>query len=148
MSHDASMCADAYLDGVLVGEEVDDLERVCNDADGEELLSVVAALHHQASRKGVRVCKVYSKYRQRNTPVNQSLNDGHLRLLELLLGITASGVGEVDGVTDLDVVGEGDVVHIDAVRTSIVSGCNSSKNNRGWRCTHSWVSHLPKSLTS
>ena len=81
-------------------------------------------------------------------PVNQSLNDGHLRLLELLLGITASGVGEVDGVTDLDVVGEGDVVHIDAVRTSIVSGCNSSKVNRGWNCTHSWVSHLPKSLTS
>ena len=83
-----------------------------------------------------------------NAPVNQSLNDGHLRLLELLLGITASGVGEVDSVTDLNVVGEGDVVHIDAVRTSIVSGCNSSKNNRGWRCTHSWVSHLPKSLTS
>ncbi len=60
-------------------------------------------------------------------PVNQALNDGHLRLLELLLGITASGVGEVDGVTDLDVVGEGDVDDVDAVRTSIVSACRPGK---------------------
>ena len=37
-----------YLDGVLVGEEVDDLERVRDNADGQELLAVVAALHHQA----------------------------------------------------------------------------------------------------
>ena len=36
------------LDGVLVREEVDDLERMCDDADGQELLAVVAALHHQA----------------------------------------------------------------------------------------------------
>ena len=38
-----------YLDGVLVGEEVDDLESVRDDADSQELLSVVAALHHQAT---------------------------------------------------------------------------------------------------
>ena len=37
-----------YLDGVLVGEEVDDLERVRDNADGQELLAVVATLHHQA----------------------------------------------------------------------------------------------------
>ena len=37
-----------YLERVLVGEEVDDLERVRDDADGQELLAVVAALHHQA----------------------------------------------------------------------------------------------------
>ena len=37
----------AHLDGVLVGEEVDDLERVRDDADGEELLAVVAAVHHE-----------------------------------------------------------------------------------------------------
>lgn len=41
---------DEDLDGVLVREEVDDLERVRDDADGEELLAVVAALHHQAAR--------------------------------------------------------------------------------------------------
>ena len=48
-------------------------------------------------------------------PVNQSLNDGHLRLLELLLGITTGGGGEVDGVADLDVVREGDVLDFDSV---------------------------------
>ena len=63
------------------------------------------------------------------TPVHQSLHDRHLSLLELLLSVTSSGVGKVDGVTDLDVVGEGDVVHIDAVCTNIDSGCNSSKVN-------------------
>ena len=40
-----------YLDGVLVGEEVNDLKRVRNNADGHELLAVVAALHHQALRQ-------------------------------------------------------------------------------------------------
>ena len=48
-----------------------------------------------------------------NAPVDQSLDNGHLSLLELLLGITASGVGEVDGVADLDVVGQGDVLDLD-----------------------------------
>ena len=37
-----------HLDGVLVGEEVDDLKRVRDNADGQELLAVVAALHHHA----------------------------------------------------------------------------------------------------
>ena len=54
-------------------------------------------------------------------PVNQSLNDGHLRLLELLLGITASGVGEVESVTDLDVVRKGDVFYFDTTRISFHS---------------------------
>ena len=45
-------------------------------------------------------------------PVNQSLNDGHLRLLELLLGVTAGGVGKVDGMADLDVVGQRDVLDL------------------------------------
>jgi len=54
--------------------------------------SVVTALHHQA--------------------VDQSLDDRHLSLLELLLGITASGVGEVNGVADLNVICEGDILHL------------------------------------
>jgi len=37
------------LDGVLVGEEVDDLERVGDNTDGKEFLSVIAAFHHQAT---------------------------------------------------------------------------------------------------
>lgn len=40
----------ADLDGVLVGEEVDDLERVRDNADGEELLAVVTAIHHHATQ--------------------------------------------------------------------------------------------------
>ena len=36
------------LDGVLVGEEVDDFESVSNNSDSQELLAVVAALHHHA----------------------------------------------------------------------------------------------------
>lgn len=45
-------------------------------------------------------------------PINQSLNNGHLRLLELLFGITAGGMGNVDGMADLDVVGQRDVLHL------------------------------------
>ena len=50
-----------------------------------------------------------------NAPVDQSLNNGHLGLLELLLGISSSGVGHVDSVSDLDVISEGDVLHLNAV---------------------------------
>lgn len=134
---------DENLDWVLVGEEVDDLERVRDDADGEELLAVVATLHHQA-------CEA-SAFRDlwcrgKDTPVNQSLNDGHLRLLELLLGITAGGVREVDGVADLDVVGQGDVLDLDTVELAV--GSILLGLVRTERSTHSWVSHFPKSLTS
>jgi hypothetical protein len=45
----------ANLDWVLVCKEVDDLECMCNDADGQQFLSVVATLHHKT--KGV-----YSHY--------------------------------------------------------------------------------------
>lgn len=46
-------------------------------------------------------------------PVHQSLNDGHLRLLELLLGVTASSVGKVDRMAELDVIGQRDVLDFD-----------------------------------
>lgn len=63
-----------------------DLEGVGDDADGHDLLSVVAAVHHEG--------------------VGETLNDGALGLAESLLGVTTSRVGEVDGLTDLDVVAE------------------------------------------
>ena len=66
--------------------ETYDLEGVGNDADSHELLSVVAAVHHER--------------------VGKTLNDGALGLAESLLGVTTSRVGEVDGLTDLDVVAE------------------------------------------
>lgn len=61
-----------------------DLEGVGNNADSHELLAVVAAVHHQG--------------------VGETLNDGAVGLAEPLDGITTSGVGDVDGRSDLDVV--------------------------------------------
>lgn len=45
-----NLLSEAHLDGVLVGEKVDDLESVRDNADSQELLSVVASLHHQARK--------------------------------------------------------------------------------------------------
>jgi len=63
----------AHLDGVLVGQQVDDLESVGDDPDGQELLSVVPSVHHQR--------------------VDETLDDGHTALGELLLGVSAGVVG-------------------------------------------------------
>ena len=56
---------------------------------------------------------LYLRERAWGAPVNQSLDNGHLCLLELLLGITASSVRQIDSVADLDVVREGNVLHFD-----------------------------------
>ena len=61
-----------------------DLEGVRNDADGHELLAVVATVHHEG--------------------VGEALNDGAVGLAEALDGIATGGVREVDGGADLDVV--------------------------------------------
>jgi hypothetical protein len=101
---------DSDLDGVLVRHEMDlprrgqqrspkkpppdlrrsrvvrayNLERVSNDPDSHELLSVVSAVHHER--------------------VRQSLDDGAVGLSESLDGISASRVGNVDGVSERDVI--------------------------------------------
>jgi len=61
-----------------------DFEGVGDDADGHELLAVVAAVHHQG--------------------VGEALNDGALGLAEPLDGIPAGAVWDVDGLADLDVI--------------------------------------------
>ena len=61
-----------------------DFEGVCNDTDGHELLSVVTAVHHQG--------------------VGETLDDGALCFAESLRGVSASSMGEIDGVAQLDVV--------------------------------------------
>ena len=73
----------ASRDGAGCGETYD-LERVGDDADSHELLSVVAAVHHER--------------------VGETLDDGALGLPEPLNGISASRVGDVDGGADLDVI--------------------------------------------
>ena len=55
-----------------------------NNANSHQLLSVVAAVHHEG--------------------VGQPLNDGAVGLAESLGGISTSRVGEVDGGTNLDVI--------------------------------------------
>ena len=70
-----------YLDGVLVGEEVDDLKRVRDNADGQELLSVVATLHHQA--RYVQKCQLHiSTWDQ-----NQGVTAAHLSTNRSTMGI-------------------------------------------------------------
>ena len=74
-------------------------------------------------------------------PVHQALDDRHLSLLELFLGKTASSVRKVNGVTDLNVICERDILHLNTVNYQISAF--------HLQClTHSWVSHFPKSLTS
>lgn len=59
-----------------------------NDADSHELLAVVAAVHHER--------------------VGEALDNRAVGLAEALDGITASGVRDVDGGADLDVVAVGE----------------------------------------
>lgn len=61
-----------------------DLESVGDNADSHQLLSVVAAVHHEG--------------------VGQSLNDGAIGLAKSLDGISASRVGDIDGVSQRNVV--------------------------------------------
>ena len=100
---------DEDLDGVLLSDEVDDLESVLHDSDGHELLAVVSAVHHEPVRELV----ARDGEELFDARVDQSLDDRHSSLGELLLGISASGVGDVDGVVDVDVVGERDVLDLD-----------------------------------
>lgn len=53
--------------------------------------------------------------RRIGVPVNETLDDGHLCLLELLLCITTRCVGEVNCVADLDVICQRYVLDLDAV---------------------------------
>jgi hypothetical protein len=47
-------------------------------------------------------------------PIDEPFHNRHLCLLELLLGITASGMGEVNSVANLDVVSQGNVFNLNA----------------------------------
>lgn len=53
----------------------------------------------------------YGKYTVGDSPVDQTLDNGHLRLFELLLGVSSSGMWEVDGMANLDVIGQGDILY-------------------------------------
>lgn len=74
--------ADSRIVGM--GNATYNFESMSNNADSHELLAVVAAVHHER--------------------VGQALNDRALGLAEALGGIATSGMGEVDGRANLNVI--------------------------------------------
>jgi hypothetical protein len=64
----------AYLDRVLVSKEMDNLKRVCDNADGHELLAVVTALHHQAIYRidSVNNCSILERLRTAHLSTRRS----------------------------------------------------------------------------
>lgn len=75
---------------------MDDLEGVVDNATGQQLLSVVPAVHHQGA--------------------DEALCDWTGSLSELLCLVAACGVWQVDGVgCDHDVVQQRHVLHFDAL---------------------------------
>ena len=78
-------------------KKVNDFEAVLHDANGQELLAVVATVHHQG--------------------VDETLNDGALGLAETLGSITSSTVWKIASVllADSDVILERDVRNADFV---------------------------------
>ena len=74
------------LNGILVREQVNDLERVLDDADGHEFFAGVASFFHQAD--------------------GEAFHDGTRGFAEALLGVATGRVWQVGGVVAL----AGDVV--------------------------------------
>jgi hypothetical protein len=87
------------LYGVLVGQEVDDLEGVLDDAHSHALLTVVATVHHQR--------------------VGETLDNGALGLAETLDVVALGGVGEESVVSllllDSNVVLQSDIADGDVI---------------------------------
>ena len=93
---------------------MDDFEGVGDNTESKELLAVIATLHHETNHGLTRLTRPLSwDGRCGSIPVHQSLDNGHLSLLELFLSVTTSGVREIDGMMNLDVVVEGDVFYFD-----------------------------------
>jgi len=81
------------LNGVLVGHDVNDLEGVSHYSDGHQLLAVVSAVHHKR--------------------VRQSLDDWALCFPESLRSVSTSGVRDVNGRSNLNVISQRDISDFD-----------------------------------
>lgn len=79
---DSAPAGTTYLEGVLVGQQVHNLERLLQNANGQQLLAVVASLAHQC--------------------VGQALHNGAQSLPETLDLVATRRVWEVDLVLGLD----------------------------------------------
>jgi hypothetical protein len=47
-------------------------------------------------------------------PVDKTFNYGHLSFLELFFGVSTSGMGKINSMTDLNIIRQRDVLHFDA----------------------------------
>lgn len=79
---------------------MDNLKGVLDNAHGKELLAVVAAVHHER--------------------IGKTLDDGALSLAESLVGISSSAVRQVNGLTNLNIVGKGNVLDLDSLKGPLV----------------------------
>ena len=79
-------------------------------------------------------------------PVYQPLDNWHLSLFELFLGITASSVRKVDGMADLNIISERNILYFDTVCVGFPAVSTPIVISEA--PTHSCVSHFPNSLTS
>lgn len=95
------------LERVLVGEQVDNLKSVLDNADSLKLLTVVAAVHHKR--------------------VGETLNNGALGLAETLGSVSASRVRKVNSSSDLDVVGERDILDLNIVERPFVEKLDGAR---------------------
>jgi len=80
---------------------MDDFERMCNNADSEKLLAVIATLHHQ-TESTLSMQPTIRHYH--NLPVHEPFNYWHLSLLELFFRVSPSGMGKINGMADLNVI--------------------------------------------
>ena len=80
---------------------MDDFERMCNNADSEKLLAIIATFHHQT--ESAQLMQPTTRH-YHNLPVHEAFNYGHLSLLELLFGVSTSGMGKINGMADLNVI--------------------------------------------
>ena len=86
---------------------------------------------------------------KRCSPIHQSLNNWHLRLLERLVGISTSCMWDIDGIAERDVVcerkSEGEGISI--VLLYAADPSNHSPVREMSLTSTSLASHFPKSLT-
>mmetsp|Transcript_9720 Transcript_9720/g.19246 ORF Transcript_9720/g.19246 Transcript_9720/m.19246 type:complete len:206 (-) Transcript_9720:27-644(-) len=87
------------LNWVLVCEQVDDIERVLDNTDSHQFLSIVTSVHHQTA--------------------DEPLHNWALGLSEALLLITTSGMSCELGILWLhsNIILQGDIIHLDIIET-------------------------------
>lgn len=123
-SKSPSLDVSRVFGGFHAKKKTHDLESVVDNADSQQFLSVVAAVHHQR--------------------VGETLDDRAVSLAEALDGIAAGAVGDIDRVA------EGDVVTVTKNQSVSISN-SSSQDSRGvvsHRFDSTYVKEMSRTSTS